>query len=66
MYSTRVTKLKKIAGAVVYNYDIYIGPEIKNSSWSLEESVWHNPFQFSGGSSKRRQELYKRRISELQ
>ena len=66
MYSTRVTKLKKTAGAVVYNYDIYIGPEIKNSSWSLDKSVWHNPFKFSGGSLKRRHELYKRRISEPQ
>ena len=66
MYSTRVTKLKKTAGEVVYNYDIYIGPEIKNSSWSLVESVWHNPYQFSGGSLKRRYELYKKRISEPQ
>ena len=31
MYSTRVTKLKKTAGAVVYNYDVYIGPEIKTA-----------------------------------
>ena len=66
MYSTRVTRLKKTAGAVVYNYDVYIGPEIKNSSWSLDESVWHNPFQFSGGLLKRRHELYKRRISKPQ
>ena len=66
MYLTRVTKLKKTAGQVVYNYDIYIGPEIKNSSWSLEESVWHNPYQFSGGSLKRRHELYKKRIFKPQ
>ena len=62
----RVTKLKKTAGAVVYNYDIYIGPEIKNSSWSLDKSVWHNHFQFSGGLLKKRHELYKGTISEPQ
>ena len=66
MYSTRVTRLKKTVGAVVYNYDVYIGPEIKKSSWSLDESVWHNSFQFSSGLLKRRHELYKRRISEPQ
>ena len=67
MYSTRVTKLKKTAGEVVYNYDIYIGPEIKKQFMVVGRvSVAQSPTSFSGGSLKRRHELYKKRISEPQ
>ena len=43
-YSPRVVQLKKVKGTIVQDCDIYIGNEIRNSSWELKESKWQNPY----------------------
>ena len=39
-----VVHLKKQAGNIIQNCDIYIGNAVKKSSWDLEESKWCDPF----------------------
>jgi len=63
MYSTRVTKVRKHKGAIVYDYDVYIGPAIHNRHWNLEQSVWCNPYQFGKvGKARDRLDRYKRDV----
>ena len=63
MYATKVTKFRKVKGSLLYPYDVYIGPELKNSNWDLQESVWSNPYQF-GKTCKVKDKLqrYKREV----
>ena len=63
MYATKVTKLRKVKGSLLYPYDVYIGPELKNSNWDLQESMWSNPYQF-GKTCKVQERLqcYKREV----
>ena len=63
MYSTRVTKVRKRKGVVVFNYDVYIGPAIHNKYWNLEQSIWCNPYQFGKvGKLRDRLDHYKRDV----
>ena len=65
MYGTKVTLLKKCKGQLLYDYDVYIGPDIRNRHWFLEESEFNNPHQFGKvGSPEHRLELYRTNVLE--
>lgn len=41
---TKVVRLRKSGGIVYQDCDVYIGDKISNSQWTLDRSIWHNPF----------------------
>jgi len=42
---TRVVAMRRIAGRVVQDCDVYIGRECNMGGWKLAESPWHNPYK---------------------
>ena len=47
----------------MYDYDIYIGPQIRNKNWEFPQSIFHNPFHFgSSGTVHMRLDMYAWRI----
>ena len=49
MYSTKVTKLKKRNGVLVFNYDVYIGPSVLNVHLGFRAFCVVQPLQFRQG-----------------
>ena len=59
---TQVVKLRKIDGKIYQDCDVYIGPKVNNTSWSLEESEWMNPFSFFGDKPSLANRAYREHI----
>lgn len=41
---TQLVRVRKWGGKVYQDCDVWIGDEIRNSSWTFDKSVWANPF----------------------
>lgn len=55
---TCLVRLKKIAGEIYQDCDIYIGPKIWNSHWQFNESPWVNFFHYATPDRKKNLQLY--------
>lgn len=56
----RVVRLKRRAGVVVQDCDVYIGRMCTLGGWMLQASKWANPYSVkSVGSAERAVELYR-------
>lgn len=44
---TQLVRVRKWGGKIYQDCDVWIGDEIRNSSWSFNKSRWANPFPFN-------------------
>lgn len=49
---TQLVRVRKWGGKVYQDCDVWIGDEIRNSSWTFDKSEWANPFPYSNKKSK--------------
>lgn len=62
---TRVVRLRRRAGEVIQDCDVYIGRECQQGGWNLMESKWVNPFTIKReGSAKKAIEKYASYLNE--
>ena len=60
--TTCVVRLKKIAGQLYQDCDVYIGPKMSNSHWNFEESIWVNKYHYYSEDREENLKKYEKHI----
>ncbi len=57
-----VVRIRRKAGVVVQDCDLYIGRAMGRGGWSLPKSIWHNPYTLRKNTIEESLELYRKHL----